>query len=71
MVLALSGVIIGFVLFLGLRKSFSSFLYGVSSIDPTTLVLVALSLAIIALVAAYIPARRAMNLDPAAALNHQ
>jgi putative ABC transport system permease protein len=71
MVLAISGVLLGFVLFLGLRKSFASFLYGVSSTDPTTLVLVGLSLTIIALVAAYIPARRATKLDPVAALNQQ
>jgi ABC-type antimicrobial peptide transport system permease subunit len=62
---------LGFVIFLGLRKSFSSFLYGVSSTDPTTLVLVSLSLTIIALVAAYMPARRPMKLDPAAVLNRQ
>ena len=47
--LALSGVMLGFVLFLGLRKTLASFLYGVTSTDPATLVLVGLSLTAIAL----------------------
>jgi hypothetical protein len=71
MVLALSGVILGSVLFLGFRKSLASFLYGVSSTDPTALILVGLSLTVIALVAAYIPARKAMKLDPIVALRDQ
>jgi putative ABC transport system permease protein len=71
MVLALSGVTLGFLLFLGLRKSLASFLYGVNSTDPAALVLVGLSLTAIALVAAYIPARRAMTLDPIVALRDE
>jgi putative ABC transport system permease protein len=67
-VLALFGVVLGSVLFLGLRKSLASFLYGVSSTDPAALILVGLSLIVIALVAAYIPARKAMRLDPIVAL---
>jgi len=70
-VLALSGALLGVVLFLGLKKSFAAFLYGVSATDPATLVLVGLSLTVIALAAAYIPARRAMKLDPVAVLNQQ
>ncbi|OLE50629.1 MAG: hypothetical protein AUI36_19095 [Cyanobacteria bacterium 13_1_40CM_2_61_4] len=71
MILALCGVMLGFVLFLGLRKTLASFLYGVSSTNPATLVLVGLSLTAIALAAAYIPARKAMKLDPIVALRDQ
>jgi putative ABC transport system permease protein len=46
-------------------------LYGVEPRDPATLVTVPLLLITIALVAAWIPARRAMRVDPASALRYE
>jgi putative ABC transport system permease protein len=46
----------------------SSFLYGVNALDVMTFTGVSLLLALVALVACYIPARRAMRVDPLVAL---
>ena len=70
-ILAVFGAAIGFILFLGVRKSLASLLYGVSTTDPAILSLVGLSLTGIAVIAAYIPARKAMKLDPIVALRNE
>ena len=66
--LVLIGSIIGLALCYGLSELMGSLLYNVSSLDPTTFLLAAFVLGAAAMVAAYIPARRASRLDPAAAL---
>jgi len=69
--LAFVGLAIGIVcapLFIRLA---SSLLYGVKPTDFFTFLMVSLILASVALTASYIPARRAMRLDPAAALHHE
>jgi predicted permease len=67
-VLAAIGIAIGTVLALGLTRLMSSQLYGVSPIDPVTFAAVAVGLLVVALVASYLPARRAASVDPIEAL---
>jgi putative ABC transport system permease protein len=71
MSLALLGVLIGMALALALARSMSSLLYGVSATDPVTFGLVALLLTAVALLACYIPARRAVKVDPKIALKYE
>jgi ABC-type antimicrobial peptide transport system permease subunit len=72
--LTLGGVAVGVVAALVLTRvllSFSHLLYGVSAGDPWTLIAVSLVLIGAALLACYIPARRAARLDPMMALRHE
>jgi putative ABC transport system permease protein len=72
--LALTGIVIGGVVALSLARvlaGFSSLLYGVGASDPVTLAAVALLLASVAVLACYIPARRAMSVDPMTALRYE
>ncbi|HKS73823.1 MAG TPA: ABC transporter permease [Terriglobales bacterium] len=65
------GLAIGVPLALVLVRLFSSFLYGVKPTDPLTCVAVSLILLAVALVACYIPARRATKVDPMVALRDE
>src|SRR3984893_1217908 len=68
---ALVGVAIGIAAALGLTELMRSLLFGVSPQDPLTLASVAALLILVALLASYIPARRAMLVDPAVALRYE
>ncbi|MGH9747198.1 MAG: ABC transporter permease [Candidatus Acidiferrales bacterium] len=69
--IAACGLGIGFVGALGLTRFLTSQLYGVSATDPATFASVAILLAAIALLACYVPARRAMRVDPMVALHYE
>jgi predicted permease len=68
MALVLIGGVIGLALTVGLTQLISQFLYGVSGLDPVTFVAVPLVMAAVALLAAFLPARRASRVDPVEAL---
>ena len=66
--LALAGSVAGIGGALVISRLMAKLLYGVQPTDPTTFVAVAAGLGIVALLACYLPARRAMRIDPMAAL---
>jgi ABC-type antimicrobial peptide transport system permease subunit len=68
MALALIGVVIGIGGALWLTRFLASFLFGVKAMDPVVFVATPLLLTLVALIATWIPARRATRVDPMAAL---
>ena len=64
------GMILGLVASLAVNRVLQSQLVGVSPYDPSTIVLAPVLLILVTLLACRIPARRAMNVDPAVALRN-
>jgi len=71
LVLAASGVAVGIALALIFTRLLRSLLFGVQPFDPVTFIGVAFLLTLIALAACYLPARRAMRVDPVVALRYE
>ncbi len=67
--MALVGVALGIVLALGLTRLMSAQLFGVTAHDPLTFAAVGVILIVVALVACWLPARRAASVDPIVALH--
>jgi putative ABC transport system permease protein len=71
MALAVIGVALGLAAALALTRLMESMLFSVSATDPLTFIMIALLLTLVALLACYIPARRATKVDPLLALRRE
>ena len=71
LILIVIGLVLGFGASLALTQVLNSFLWGVTATDPLTFALVVAGLASVALLACYIPARRALKVSPIIALRYE
>ena len=70
-ILVLIGVVAGLAGYLALSRIVAQLLYGVAATDPATLALAPFILALVALAACLLPARRATKVDPAVTLREE
>jgi predicted permease len=66
--LTLMGLVLGLAGAIALTRALSPFLYGISAVDPLTFILISMLLSCVALLACWLPAKRAMRVDPLIAL---
>ena len=71
LVLTFAGLAVGLPCALAASRLLGNMLFGVSASDPATIAIVAITLAVVAALAGYIPARRAMRVDPMVALRYE
>jgi putative ABC transport system permease protein len=69
--LTLFGAAVGLLASLLVTRALASLLFGVSATDPVTFIAVPIVLALVAMLACYVPARRAMRVDPMIALRYE
>jgi predicted permease len=69
--LALIGTVIGFLAATGLTRTISTMLFGIGGLDPLTYTVAPLIIIVTALAAGFIPARRAVRVDPVVALRYE
>jgi ABC-type antimicrobial peptide transport system permease subunit len=67
----IAGLLVGIVLAILLARAMAKLLLGLAATDPLTYAVVTMLLAAVALLASYIPARRAMRVDPMVALRYE
>jgi ABC-type antimicrobial peptide transport system permease subunit len=65
------GIVLGVAGAMALTRFLSSYLFGVGPLDPITFIGASLLLGAVALLACYVPARRAARIDPMAALRYE
>jgi putative ABC transport system permease protein len=69
--LSIAGIALGVAAALALTRVVSKLLFGIAASDPATFLGVSLLLLLVALAACYVPARRAMRIDPILALREE
>ncbi|MPY91207.1 MAG: FtsX-like permease family protein, partial [Luteitalea sp.] len=71
LVIALAGILVGLPAALICMQVFRSFHFGITASDPATMIVAAALLALLAVAAGYVPARRASRIDPLEALRQE